>query len=77
MRPGALATRLVTVKTTGHEKTCVSVFLAAVADDIKLTSFIVFKEAKKNMWNRKKIREWREEKKSTEKTVKNKEIERS
>ena len=77
MRPGALATRLVTVKTTGHEKICVSVCFAAVADDIKLTSFIVFKEAKKKIWNRKKIREWREEKKSTEKTVKNKETERS
>ena len=38
--------KTVTVKTTEHEKTCLSVCLAAKANDTKLPPFIVFMEAK-------------------------------
>lgn len=39
--------RTVTMKTTGHEKSRVSVYLTAKADGTKLKPFIVFKNAKR------------------------------
>ena len=41
--------KTVTVKTTGHEKSRVSVCLAAKADGTKLPPFIVFKSAKREV----------------------------
>ena len=41
--------RSVTVKTTGHEKSRVSVCLAAKADETKVPPFIVFKSAKREV----------------------------
>ena len=41
--------KIVTVKTTGHEKSRVSVCLAAKADGTKLPPFIVFKSAKREV----------------------------
>ena len=43
----ATGKKTVSVKTTGHEKSRVSVCLAAKADDTKLPPFIVFKGAKR------------------------------
>ena len=43
----ATAKKTVSAKTTGHEKSCVSVCLAAKADGTKLSPFIVFKGAKR------------------------------
>ena len=41
--------KTVTVKTTGHEKSCVPVCLVAKADGAKLPPFIVFKSAKREV----------------------------
>lgn len=38
--------KTITVKTTGHDKNCISVYLAAKVDGTKLPSFIVSKGAK-------------------------------
>ena len=41
--------RTITMKTTGHEKSCVSVCLAAKVDGTKLKPFVVFKGAKREV----------------------------
>ena len=43
----ATAKKTVSAKTTGHEKSCVSVCLAVKADGTKLSPFIVFKGTKR------------------------------